>query len=183
MTSFRTGNEMGVTVSPNPPLLLPLFGAACILSRPLVAHKGPPGRLADVGRLDSKPLLEAAVARHRGEHAAVVDVGCIQNDPAVRREGGRLVALAVGQGLNLPALEVHGHQLEAPADPGNVREGLAVRADARRYVVVAIEGHSHRFASARRHPVDLRGPAPVRSEVDRLTVGSEKWFRIDATGC
>src|SRR5260221_4780073 len=168
---------------PHPPLLLPLFCTACILSRPLVAHKGPPGGLADVCRLDSEPLLEAAVARYRRKHAAVVVVGCIENDPAVRREAGRLVARAVGQGLALPALEVHCHQLEAPADARNVREGLAVRADARRNVVVAIEGHSRRVAPARGHSVDLRAPAPVRSEVDRLTIGGEKWFRIDGAGC
>src|SRR5713226_8371031 len=61
----------------------------------LVAQERAPGRLADIGRLDAQPLLEAAVAGYRGEHAAVVDVGCVQNHPPAGRKSRRLIALAV----------------------------------------------------------------------------------------
>src|SRR5258707_5591668 len=145
----------------------------------LVTQKRPPGRLAHIGRLDAQPLLEAAVARYRGEHAAVVVVGCVQNDPPVRREARRLVARAVRQSLNLLALQVHGHQLETPADTRHIREDLAVLADARGYIVIAFEGHAHGLAPARRHAIDLRAPPSVGGEVDGLTVGGEKWFRVD----
>src|SRR6267142_3723932 len=145
----------------------------------LVTQERPPGRLAHIGRLDAEPLLEAAVARHRGEHAAVVHVARIQNDPPVRREARRFVALAVGQSLNLLALQVHGHQLETPADPRNVREGLAVRADARGYIVVAFEAYAYGLPPAHRHAVDLRAAPPVGGEVDGLTIGGEKGFRVD----
>src|SRR5262249_36507792 len=144
----------------------PSFNTACILSRPLVAHKGAPCGLANIGGPNSEALPEAAVARHGVEHAAAVDVRRVEDDPAVRREGGGLAPWAVGNRMTLPAFEIHGHQLEATADTGNVREGLAVRAHPRRHVVVAVESDAHRISAARRHPVDLRGPAPVRGEVD-----------------
>src|SRR5882724_780680 len=110
-TSFKSGFGCGSATPRSSPIAPLKTDTERILSRPLAAEKGPPGRLADVGRLDPQPLLEAAVARHGGEHAPIVVVGRVENDPAVRREAGRLVALAVGQGQNLLALEVHGHQL------------------------------------------------------------------------
>src|SRR5882762_8411659 len=148
----------------------------------LVTQERPPGRLAHIGRLDAEPLLEAAVARYRGEHAPVVDVGRIQNDPSVRREARRFVALAVGQSLNLLALQVHGHQLETPADSRNVRKGLAVRADARGYIVVAFEAYANRRSPDHRHAVNLRAAPSVGGEIDGLTVGGKKWFRVDSPG-
>src|SRR5690242_9261815 len=113
--SFSTSSQSGLLEEGRflmPPLYSPIAlpcpakpCAARILSRPLVPDKGPPGGLADVGRLDPQPLLEAAVARYRGEDAAVVVVGRIEDDPPVRGEARRFVPDSVGEGLDLPALE------------------------------------------------------------------------------
>src|SRR5258707_14767447 len=121
--------------------------------------------------LDAEPLLEAAVARYRGKHAAVGVVGGVQNDPPVRREARRLVARTVRQVLTLLAVEVHGHHLETPFDTRNIREDLAVVADPRGYIVTAFEGHAHGLPPACRHAIDLRAPPSVRGEIDGFTVG------------
>ena len=62
----------------------------------------------------------------------------------------------------------------------HVGELLAVGTDPRRDVVVGAERHARGRAAARRHPVDLRRPAAIGREVDRLAIRREHGLGIDA---
>src|SRR5437762_13980716 len=65
-----------------------------------------PGRLTHVARRHAQTLLDAAVRRHRREHAASVDHGGEQDHPTVGSKARRLVAIAVGDDLHLAVGEI-----------------------------------------------------------------------------
>src|SRR5439155_24223290 len=71
-----------------------------------------PGRLAHVARRHAQALLDAAVRRHRREHAASADHGGEQDHPPVGGKARRLVAIAVGDDLHLAVGEIEQRHLE-----------------------------------------------------------------------
>jgi len=72
-----------------------------------------PGGLTHVACGYAEPLLDAAVGRHRREHAASAEHGREQDHAAVGRDARRFVAVAVGQHLRLARGESIGTRLRA----------------------------------------------------------------------
>src|SRR5439155_8885833 len=85
-----------------------------------------PGRLTHVARRHAQALLDAAVRRHRRQHAASVDHGGEQDHPPVGSKARRLVAIAVGDDLHLAVREIEQRHLELAFVERDIGEGLAV---------------------------------------------------------
>src|SRR5467141_3410909 len=138
-----------------------------------------PGRLTHVPRRDAETLLDAAVRRHRRQHAASADHGGEQDHPPVGSKARRLVAIAVGDDLHLTVREIEQRYLELAFVERDVGEGLAVWTQARRHIIASLEGDALRLAAGGRHAVDLRAAAAIGGEVDPLAVAREARLGID----
>src|SRR5229473_2332702 len=138
-----------------------------------------PGRLTHVARRDAEALLDAAVGRHRREHAASADHRGEQDHAPVGSKARRLVAIAVGNDLHLTVREIEQRYLELAFVKRDVGEGLAVWTQARRHIIAALEGDALRLAAGGRHAVDRRAAAAIGGEVDPLAVAREARLGID----
>src|SRR5712692_949586 len=138
-----------------------------------------PGGLTHVSRRNAETLLDAAVRRHRRQHAAPADHRGEQDHPPVGREARRLVAIAVGDDLHLTVREIEQRHLELAFVKRDIGEGLAVGTQARRHIIASLEGDALRLAAGGRHAVDLRAAAAVGGEVDPLAVAREARLGID----
>src|SRR2546425_8680846 len=138
-----------------------------------------PGRLTHVARRHAPTLLDAAVRRHRRQHAASADHGGEQDHPPVGSKARRLVAIAVGDDLHLAVREIEQRHLELAFVERDVGEGLAVWTQARSDIIASLEGDALRLARGGRQAGDLRAAAAIGGEVDPLAVAREARLGID----
>src|SRR6185437_5830503 len=115
----------------------------------------------------------------RGELPTTADLRLVEDHLTVGRVRGRIVERAVGEREHLAGGELEGCDVVAAAVALHEREVLAVRAEARSDVVVAVEREALRRPTGGRHAVELRRAAPVRGERDPLAVGREGRLRVD----
>src|SRR5580698_6983864 len=109
----------------------------------------------------------ATVIRFEDDHAAV------------GREAGRLVQLAVGDGLQRAAGQVHHGDVQVAVFPVHEGQRLAIGRYPRIRVVAAVEGDTLGFAALGAHLVYLRRAAPVGGEVQAPTVRRPDRLRVD----
>ena len=141
----------------------------------------PPVRLTNVTLLATQAGRHFVVWVDHHQSFSTLRLCGIDDEFAVGRKTGPLIARCVAQGLGFFTHEVHHIELELPALPRNIGQSVAIWAHCGGDVVVAREGHALGGTTVRGHAVNLGRAAPVTDKVNGAAVWGEGGLGVDAT--